>query len=87
MKTKKIKKWMKVCPNCGHIGRATVKGSLIMEIILWLCFLLPGFIYTMWRTTQSRTTCPKCKESGMVSVKSPRGQKLVKEFTDVGETA
>ena len=77
----KIKKSMKVCPNCGYIGKPTAKGSFVMEIVLWLCFLIPGFIYSMWRMVSGRTVCRQCKETGMVPVTTPRGQKLVEEFT------
>jgi len=71
-----------VCPNCGTIGNPTTvtKGSFIMELALWLCFLVPGLIYSLRRlTTRYNNACPKCK-SVMLSTDTPKGQKLMKEY-------
>ncbi len=37
-----------ICENCGTVAKAVrhVPGSIILEIILWICFLLPGLVYT-----------------------------------------
>ena len=39
------------CPHCGVTGmpRKVTKGSFGIELILWLFFLLPGLIYSVWR--------------------------------------
>jgi ssDNA-binding Zn-finger/Zn-ribbon topoisomerase 1 len=50
------------CPNCGYEGEAKTytKGSLAVEIVLWLFFLLPGLIYSVWRLSSRYEGCPKC---------------------------
>lgn len=66
-----------VCKDCGHIGssKQVIKGSIIFEIILWLCFIVPGLIYTIWRLSTKRQACPECGGS-MIPVNSPIGRKI-----------
>lgn len=71
-----------ICTTCGYKGKAikVVKGSFIIEVILWFCFLVPGVIYSVWRlTTVSFKTCPQCKNPTMIPASSPVGQKLLAE--------
>jgi hypothetical protein len=70
-----------VCTTCGHIGipKKIVKGSFGIEMILWLLFCLPGLIYTVWRLTTKADACPKCKNTTMIPIDSPMGQKLIKK--------
>lgn len=69
-----------ICANCGSIGKPkkVTKGSLFIEIILWLCFFIPGLIYSIWRMTSKYTACPSCGAKNMVPLNSPVGQKLQK---------
>ena len=70
-----------VCTMCGYVGlpKRTAKGSLGIEIILWLCFLIPGLIYSMWRLASYHNACPECKNASMIPTDSPKGRKLVEE--------
>lgn len=72
-----------ICANCGYQGSpATVtKGSFLIEVILWLCFLIPGLIYSIWRLTSRYDACPKCEAPNMIPLNSPRGKKLQEEFS------
>ena len=40
-----------ICSSCGTVGtgKKMMKGHFMVEGCLWLCFLIPGLIYTMWR--------------------------------------
>jgi len=69
-----------LCVNCGYKGKCKLitKGSIGMEILLWLVFLLPGLIYSIWRHISRYRGCPKCKES-MIPFDSPVAQKLLAE--------
>jgi hypothetical protein len=71
----------KVCTTCGYIGGSTTitKGSLIIEIFLWLCFLFPGIIYSIWRLTSKYAACPKCKGPSMIPMDSPVAKKILSE--------
>lgn len=53
------------CPNCGYLGKKTkrvIKGSGCLEIFLWLFFIIPGILYTIYRsTTEQAKVCPNCE--------------------------
>ena len=70
-----------VCGSCGSVVvpvRET-KGSFFIELFLWLCFLFPGLIYSIWRLTSKYDACPTCKAANLVPLDSPMGRKLVGE--------
>lgn len=71
-----------ICPNCGHVGapKTHTQGSTFIELILWLCFLIPGLIYSAWRLTSRQKVCRKCGASNLVPTDTPRGGKLLREF-------
>ena len=73
----------KICANCGTtaIPVKHTKGNLLIEIILWIMFIIPGLIYSIWRLTTKEDVCPKCKAPNPIDLKSPRGVKLVQEFS------
>lgn len=72
-----------ICPNCGYVGKAkkVTKGSILIEIFLWICFLVPGIIYSIWRLTSKHLACPKCGAQNLVPIDSPRGKKLQQELS------
>jgi len=72
-----------ICTQCGEVGRRkyVVSGSILIEAVLWLLFIIPGLIYTLWRSTSGRYVCPKCR-GPMVRTSSRRGRKLVEENYD-----
>jgi hypothetical protein len=67
------------CPNCGSTGypEFQVSGSTLAEIVLWLVFLLPGILYSIWRNSTKRWVCPKCWQEGMIPLDSPMAQKAI----------
>jgi len=68
-----------VCSNChwkGQPSRVT-PGSFLMEVALWLCFVIPGFLYSMWRITSRHDACPKCGTPNMIPEDTPRGRELL----------
>lgn len=70
-----------ICSACGHIGssKTAVKGNILIEIVLWLCFLVPGIIYSLWRSSSRHKTCPKCGSTNLIPLDSPVAQKLLAE--------
>jgi hypothetical protein len=71
-----------ICPHCGTRGKPTTqtRGNLAIEIVLWLCFILPGLIYSLWRLSTRQPVCPVCHQPGMISVATPRGAALAQQF-------
>ncbi len=74
-----------ICANCGTIGKpkTVTKGSIATEIVLWLLFIVPGVLYSLWRLTTRAKACRSCGSENMLPLNSPRGKKLQNEFRDV----
>jgi len=71
-----------ICPNCGtqKPPKVAYKGSIFIEIILWLCFFVPGLIYSIWRQTTTYTCCQACGHTGVIPLDTPNGQLLAEKF-------
>jgi hypothetical protein len=63
-----------VCPNCGHLGWPArfTRGSLLVELLLWLFFILPDVIYLAWRLTTRFRGCASCSQPGVVGAPTSR---------------
>lgn len=61
------------CKRCGTVAKPKreFKGSIFIEIVLWVCFVIPGLIYSLWRMSSSVQVCPKCKSSELIPTDSP----------------
>jgi len=69
----------KLCTNCCYVGRRIeiTKGSFGVELALWLLFLAPGIIYSIWRLTSRYMACPKCKAPNMIPADSPVAREIL----------
>lgn len=67
------------CRACGTIERPTkkTKGSMGVEIVLWLCFLLPGLIYSVWRLTSKYEGCSSCGSPDVIPASSPHARESI----------
>lgn len=72
-----------ICTQCGNTGKPQrkVKGNLLIEIILWLFFILPGLIYSIWRTSSYYKACKVCGSTTLIPLDSPLGKKTLKELS------
>lgn len=61
------------CMTCGTDAPSEVRtrGSILIEIVLWLCFIIPGVIYSLWRLTTKRHVCSACGAENIVPPQSP----------------
>lgn len=68
-----------VCTACGTVAKPKMvtRGSILIEIVLWLCFIIPGLIYSIWRHTTRGNACAACGSEQLVPVESPVGRKLI----------
>ena len=71
-----------ICNQCGTIskGKTITRGNILVEIVLWCLFLLPGLIYSAWRHLSRRTGCTACGSAELIPLDTPRGAKLAREF-------
>ncbi len=62
------------CTSCGHQGMPSrsTPGSILIEIVLWLCFIVPGLIYSIWRINKRHDTCSSCGSNNLIPANSPK---------------
>lgn len=67
-----------ICLDCGSVCDPGVKtrGKLGIEILLWLFFFVPGFIYSLWRISSRVDVCPACESERIVPISTPIGKKM-----------
>ena len=67
-----------VCTRCKAVGLSKnhTKGSILIEIVLWCMFILPGLVYSLWRLTTRHLVCRMCGSAELVPLASPRGREL-----------
>jgi hypothetical protein len=70
-----------ICKDCGTVAtpKKKIPGSALVELVLWLLFIIPGLIYTTWRVSTQYLICPTCKSKNVVPINSPIGKNLVSE--------
>lgn len=71
------------CTACGHEGETatTTKGSVLIELVLWLSFIVPGLVYSLWRVNSRHKTCSTCGSSALVPSTSPVAMAKKKRLT------
>ena len=59
------------CKNCHYRGKpkTVTKGNFLLEVFLWLLFLMPGLIYSVWRFSTKYKACPNCGAPYMVPIR------------------
>lgn len=70
-----------VCGSCGtlvHKPKSFTPGHFLLELVLWCCFLLPGFIYSIWRVCRRHKVCPACYSNHLLPEQSPVAQDLLR---------
>jgi len=78
----------KYCLDCGFIGKPKQKtpGTFLWEIVLWLFFLVPGVIYSIWRLMARYQGCAKCGGKRIVPVDSPVAQAAIRNLLPAEST-
>jgi ribosomal protein S27AE len=70
------------CDRCGTVAvpkRFEYEGSGALELLLWICLLIPGLFYTIWRLQHKRAICPKCGRAEMIPADSPRAVAAIRQ--------
>ncbi|MHB8767352.1 MAG: hypothetical protein ACYDA8_23850 [Deferrisomatales bacterium] len=64
------------CRHCGYAGPAEplAPGRAVVEALLWIAFLIPGVLYSLWRLFGRRYLCPRCKTAA-TEVRVPAGRR------------
>jgi hypothetical protein len=72
---------MLICKNCGtaFIGQRALPGNGWIELVLWLAYLVPGLIYSIWRRSSRKPTCASCGSRDLVDASTPVGKQLAQQ--------
>jgi hypothetical protein len=74
-----------VCMECG-CQRDPIdakRGLLVIEVFMWLLYIVPGIIYSIWRRVRKHQVCPNCLNPSVVLTSSSRAmgmRRLLKAF-------
>lgn len=49
---------------------------MLVELFLWLCFLIPGVFYSIWRLTTRAQVCRSCGSHELIPPGSERARQL-----------
>ncbi len=56
----------KICMSCNNVTvEAKLKGNGWIELLLWLAYILPGLIYSIWRRSGDPSCCPTCNKENL----------------------
>lgn len=74
---------IQLCTQCLTQAKPKThtRGSFFLELLLWLCFLVPGLIYSLWRLTTRRQVCRNCLSPSIIPIDSPRATLMKKAGT------
>lgn len=67
-----------ICMECGcqrDPGMAK-RGLLIIELFMWLCYIIPGVIYSIWRRVRKQRVCPNCRAPAIELTSSSRVMRM-----------
>lgn len=74
-----------ICAQCGTVGNPErfTRGSIWITLFLFLCGVLPGILYAVWRWTSEYDGCSKCGGPNLLPMDSPVGRKMMNEMPEV----
>jgi hypothetical protein len=69
-----------LCTRCLEqaIPKTVTPGSIGVEILAWIFFLIPGLMYSLWRLSARELACPSCGATELVPLQSPAAKRLLK---------
>jgi hypothetical protein len=79
------------CTECGYAGPAENPqgGDVVQSIlvlILFLTFIVPGVIYSIY-LYRGKRRCPRCRKVALIPADTPRGIQIYREAHGKGKGA
>lgn len=74
-----------ICTTCGaqtDEPRSKTKGSFVIEVVLWLAFVIPGLLYSLWRQSTRQKVCPACGNATLILANTPDGRKHTEQVSE-----
>lgn len=77
-----IPRYTRICKQCGTLNNNgdALPGSGWIELVLWLCYIVPGIVYSIWRRTKRNAACVACSSRELIQVGTPVGAQLVQRY-------
>lgn len=50
-----------------------------VELVLWILFILPGVLYSLYRMLSKKQVCTVCGSAIIIPVDSPKGKELIQQ--------
>jgi hypothetical protein len=74
-----VAKKQMVCLRCHETDFPLRKtsGSIIIELALWLFFIIPGIIYSIWRGNSTKLVCRSCESDDLVPLNTVKGREIL----------
>lgn len=68
-----------LCMECGCQREPIIakRGFLIIELFMWLMYILPGVIYSIWRRVRTQQVCTNCRTPSIVLTSSSRAMGIM----------
>ena len=61
------------CNACRNFtSTALKKGSGWIELVLYLFYIIPGIIYSIWRRSSAPNVCPLCRATALIPAASAK---------------
>ena len=78
-----------LCTICGYQGKPKLKtkGSIGVELVLWLFLIVPGMIYSVWRHTSPYKGCLTCGSGNMIPLTNPKARQILSASRESLSTA
>ncbi|PWB77279.1 MAG: hypothetical protein C3F08_10135 [Candidatus Methylomirabilota bacterium] len=73
-----------LCTTCGgqtDMPQSQIRGSRVIEIILWLAFVIPGLLYSLWRQSTRQKVCPTCGSATLILANTPEGRRRAEQLS------
>lgn len=70
------------CKSCHAVDgtKRNMPGSILIELVLWLCFIVPGLIYSLWRHSATKQVCSSCGSKEIIPISSPLAKQLLSKI-------
>lgn len=68
-----------LCMECGCQRDPIIakRGFLVIELFMWLMYILPGIIYSIWRRVRTQQVCSNCRTPSIVLTSSSRAMGMM----------
>ena len=68
----------RVCKRCEELvgTKRVTPGSVWVELLLFLCFIVPGLLYSGWRLAKRHDACRECGSAELVPANSAAGKRI-----------